>query len=132
MENENRKREHKTITRVGCETSLRIELNKQINKCIMMEFMGDHNHPLVEPKIPNSFNPKGSWGMHIRLNWVQCVVFAWELDKLWITWCNNQMDILMWASQRKKDLYNHVNVDCKVQIRNGDTKGTLSYLCGKA
>ena len=37
----------------------------------------------------------------------------------------------MWASQRKKDLYNHVNVDCKVQIRNGDTKGTLSYLCGK-
>ncbi|RVW66260.1 Protein FAR1-related sequence 5 [Vitis vinifera] len=32
----------------------------------------------------------------------------------------------------KKDLYNHVDADPRVQMRDGDTKGALAYLCGKS
>ena len=60
LENENRKREPKAITRVGCEATFRIGFNKQMNKWIVKEFMVYHNHHLVEQKIPNSFDPIGS------------------------------------------------------------------------
>ena len=30
----------------------------------------------------------------------------------------------------KKDLYNHVDANPRVQIRNGDVKVALAYLCG--
>ncbi|RVW81325.1 Protein FAR1-related sequence 3 [Vitis vinifera] len=62
---------------------------------------------------------------------MQCEVLAWELAKLWITWCNNQVDITMLASQ-KKNLYNHVDVDRRVHLRDGDAEGALAYLCGKS
>ena len=32
----------------------------------------------------------------------------------------------------KKDLYNHVDADRRVQIRDGDAQGALAYLCGKS
>ena len=32
----------------------------------------------------------------------------------------------------KKDLYNHVDVDHRVQMRDGDVEGALAYLCGKS
>ena len=50
LENENKKREPKTVTRVGCEATFQIGFNKQMNKWIVKEFMADHNHPLVEHK----------------------------------------------------------------------------------
>ena len=62
---------------------------------------------------------------------MQCKMLAWELAKLWITWCNNQVDITMLASQ-KKNLYNQVDLDRKVQMRDGDAEGALAYLCGKS
>ena len=50
LENENRKREPKAITRVGCEATFRIGFNKQMNKWIVKEFVVYHNHHLVEQK----------------------------------------------------------------------------------
>ncbi|RVW68730.1 Protein FAR1-related sequence 5 [Vitis vinifera] len=32
----------------------------------------------------------------------------------------------------KKNLYNHVDADRRVHLRDGDTEGALSYLCGKS
>nr|CAN69010.1 hypothetical protein VITISV_015952 [Vitis vinifera] len=32
----------------------------------------------------------------------------------------------------KKDLYNHVDADRRVHLRDGDAKGALAYLCGKS
>ena len=37
----------------------------------------------------------------------------------------------MLASQ-KKNLYNQVDLDRKVQMRDGDAEGALAYLCGKS
>ena len=36
----------------------------------------------------------------------------------------------MLASQ-KKNLYNHVDVDRRVHMRDSDAEGALAYLCGK-
>ncbi|KAL6331756.1 hypothetical protein AAG906_020095 [Vitis piasezkii] len=32
----------------------------------------------------------------------------------------------------KKDLYNHVDVDCRVHLRDGDVESALAYLCEKS
>ena len=32
----------------------------------------------------------------------------------------------------KKYLYNHVDVDRRVHLRDGDAEGALAYLCGKS
>ncbi|KAL6316325.1 hypothetical protein AAG906_017958 [Vitis piasezkii] len=32
----------------------------------------------------------------------------------------------------KKDLYNHVDADRRVHLRDGDAEGALAYLCGKS
>ena len=66
---------------------------------------------------------------------MQCEVLAWELAKLWITWCNNQVDITMLASQNIYIyiyIYNHVDADRRVHLRYGDANGALAYLCGKS
>ena len=36
------------MTRVGCETAFHIRLNKKVGKWIVKEFIGDHNHNLVD------------------------------------------------------------------------------------
>ncbi|XP_059597897.1 protein FAR1-RELATED SEQUENCE 5 [Vitis vinifera] len=43
----------------------------------------------------------------------------------------DDVDIIMLASQ-KKDLYNHVDADRRVHLRDGDAEGALAYLCGKS
>ena len=68
LENENRKREPKAVTRVGCEATFRIGFNKQMNKWVVKEFMADHNHPLVEQKNVQFLHPIGSLKMQIKLN----------------------------------------------------------------
>ena len=32
----------------------------------------------------------------------------------------------------KKDMYNHVDTECRIEIKDGDAEATLAYLCGNA
>ncbi|KAL6347575.1 hypothetical protein AAG906_026101 [Vitis piasezkii] len=49
IENDNRQREPRSLTRVGCEAAFRIALNRKYGKWIVKEFIGEHNHNLVDP-----------------------------------------------------------------------------------
>ncbi|XP_034694589.1 protein FAR1-RELATED SEQUENCE 5-like [Vitis riparia] len=48
IENDNRQREPRSLTRVGCEAAFRVGLNRKDGKWIVKEFIGDHNHNLVD------------------------------------------------------------------------------------
>ena len=48
FENDNRQREPQSLTRVGCEAAFRIGLNRKDGKWIVKEFIGEHNHNLVD------------------------------------------------------------------------------------
>ncbi|RVW92888.1 Protein FAR1-related sequence 5 [Vitis vinifera] len=48
IENDKRQREPRSLTRVGCEATFRVGLNRKDGKWIVKEFIGDHNHNLVD------------------------------------------------------------------------------------
>ncbi|RVW29113.1 Protein FAR1-related sequence 5 [Vitis vinifera] len=48
IENDKRQREPRSLTRVGCEAAFRVGLNRKNGKWIVKEFIGDHNHNLVD------------------------------------------------------------------------------------
>ncbi|KAL6321046.1 hypothetical protein AAG906_012029 [Vitis piasezkii] len=96
LENENRKREPKAVTRVGCEATFRIGFNKQMNKWVVKEFM--------------------------MIIIILCQIMDYMVQQS--GGYNN-------VGFTKKDLYNHVDADRRVQMRDGDTEGALAYLCGK-
>ncbi|KAL6331659.1 hypothetical protein AAG906_014309 [Vitis piasezkii] len=48
IENDKRQREPRSLTRVGCEAAFRVGLNRKDGKWIVKEFIGDHNHNLVD------------------------------------------------------------------------------------
>ncbi|RVX07698.1 Protein FAR1-related sequence 5 [Vitis vinifera] len=131
LENENRKREPKAVTRVGCEATFRIGFNKQMNKWLVKEFMADHNHPLVEQK---------------NVQFLRSHRVIKNVDKAQL---NAMRGVGMGTSQimdymvqqsggynnvgfTKKDLYNHVDADRRVHLRDGDAEGALAYLCRKS
>ncbi|RVX07463.1 Protein FAR1-related sequence 5 [Vitis vinifera] len=47
IENDKRQREPRSLTRFGCEAAFRVGLNRKDGKWIVKEFIGDHNHNLV-------------------------------------------------------------------------------------
>ena len=113
LENENRKQEPKTVTRVGCETTFQIGFNEQMNKWIVKEFMADHNHPLVEQKSIQ----------FLRSHRVMKIAYKTQLNAMrGVGMKTNQiMDYMVQRSGgynnvgfTKKDLYNHVDADRRV------------------
>ena len=48
IQNDNRQREARSLTRVGCEAAFRIRLDRKVEKWIVKEFRGEHNHHLVD------------------------------------------------------------------------------------
>ena len=32
----------------------------------------------------------------------------------------------------QKDMYNHVDTECRIEIKDGDAEAALAYLCGNA
>ncbi|KAL6325669.1 hypothetical protein AAG906_023514 [Vitis piasezkii] len=131
LENENRKREPKAVTRVGCEATFRIGFNKQMNKWVVKEFMADHNHPLVEQKnvqflrshrvIKNADKAQLNAMRGVGIGTSQIMDYMVQQSGGY----NN-------VGFTKKDLYNHVDADRRVHLRDGDAEGALAYLCGKS
>ncbi|WJZ99619.1 hypothetical protein VitviT2T_018045 [Vitis vinifera] len=131
LENENRKREPKAVTLVGCEATFRIGFNKQMNKWVVQEFMADHNHPLVEQKnvqflrshrvIKNADKAQLNAMRGVGMGTSQIMDYMVQQSGGY----NN-------VGFTKKDLYNHVDADPRVHLRDGDTEGALAYLCGKS
>ncbi|KAL6320955.1 hypothetical protein AAG906_010764 [Vitis piasezkii] len=117
LENENRKREPKAVTRIGCEATFRIGFNKQMNKWVVKEFMADHNHPLVEQKYKAQLNAMRGVGIGTSQIMDYMVQQLGGYNNVGFT---------------KKDLYNHVDADHIVHLRDGDAEGALAYLCGKS
>ncbi|RVX03571.1 Protein FAR1-related sequence 5 [Vitis vinifera] len=131
LENENRKQEPKAVTRVGCEATFRIGFNKQMNKWVVKEFMADHNHPLVEQKnvqflrshrvIKNADKAQLNAMRGVGIGTSQIMDYMVQQSGGY----NN-------VGFTKKDLYNHVDADSRVHLRDGDAEGALAYLCGKS
>ncbi|RYQ98783.1 hypothetical protein Ahy_B07g086574 [Arachis hypogaea] len=51
LEKQDRKREHKVITRCGCPGEMRIKLNSETGKWFVSCFVEDHNHELLPEKF---------------------------------------------------------------------------------
>ncbi|RVX06762.1 Protein FAR1-related sequence 5 [Vitis vinifera] len=102
-----------------------------MNKWVVKEFMVDHNHPLVEQKnvqflrshrvIKNADKAQLNAMRGVGIGTSQIMDYMVQQSGGY----NN-------VGFTKKDLYNHVDVDRRVHLRDGDAEGALAYLCGKS
>ncbi|KAL6343311.1 hypothetical protein AAG906_022386 [Vitis piasezkii] len=104
--------EPRSLTRVGCEVAFRVGLNRKDGKWIVKEFIGDHNHNLVDA---------------INTQFLRSHRTISNPDKA-------QVDGLRKVARRfhTKDIYNHVDAMRRSEIKDGDAEAALAYLCGKA
>nr|XP_025625484.1 protein FAR1-RELATED SEQUENCE 7-like [Arachis hypogaea] len=102
LEMENRKRDHRLITRVMCQARIRFHYDMKLKKWKVTEFEETHNHDLIPPKyiqfVP-AYRQKGGPG---------------------------KIDFT------KKDLYNHFDKSKRAKVKDGDAYAALSYLISKA
>ncbi|RVW78093.1 Protein FAR1-related sequence 5 [Vitis vinifera] len=102
-----------------------------MNKWVVKEFMADHNHPLVEQKnvqflrshrvIKNADKAQLNAMRGVGIGTSQIMDYMVQQSGGY----NN-------VGFTKKDLYNHVDADRRVHLRDGDAEGALAYLCGKS
>ncbi|RVX19264.1 Protein FAR1-related sequence 5 [Vitis vinifera] len=102
IENDKRQREPRSLTRVGCQAAFRVGLNRKDGKWIVKEFIGDHNHNLVDAINTQFLRSHRTIRGHEHVGFTQ------------------------------KDIYNQVDAMCRSEIKDGDAKAALAYLCGKA
>ncbi|XP_034707042.1 protein FAR1-RELATED SEQUENCE 5-like [Vitis riparia] len=131
FENDNRQREPRLLTRVGCEAAFRIGLNRKYGKWIVKEFIGEHNHNLVD-LISRQFlrshrtvsNPDKAQVDILR----QVGVKTTQIIDYMVKQSGGHEHV----GFTQKDIYNHVDAMRRSEIKDGDAEAALAYLCGKA
>ncbi|RVW37768.1 Protein FAR1-related sequence 5 [Vitis vinifera] len=131
IENDKRQREPRSLTRVGCEAAFRVGLNRKDGKWIVKEFIGDHNHNLVDA-INTQFlrshrtisNPDKAQVDVLRKVGVKTTQIMDYMVK--------QSGGHEHVGFTQKDIYNHVDAMRRSEIKDGDAEAALAYLCGKA
>ncbi|XP_059597879.1 protein FAR1-RELATED SEQUENCE 5-like [Vitis vinifera] len=131
IENDKRQCEPRSLTRVGCEAAFRVGLNRKDGKWIVKEFIGDHNHNLVDA-INTQFlrshrtisNPDKAQVDVLRKVGVKTTQIMDYMVK--------QSGGHEHVGFTQKNIYNHVNAMRRSEIKDGDAEAALAYLCGKA
>ena len=118
------------MTRAGCEVVFRIRLNRKDGKWIVKEFIGEHNHNLVD-----AINTQFLRSHRTISNPDKAQVDV--LCKVGVK-TTQIMDYMVKQSGRhqhvgftQKDMYNHVDAMRRIEIKDGDAEAALAYLCGK-
>ncbi|RVW88940.1 Protein FAR1-related sequence 5 [Vitis vinifera] len=130
IENDKRQREPRSLTRVGCEAAFRVGLNRKDGKWIVKEFIGDHNHNLVD-----AINTQFLQSHRTISNPDKAQVDV--LHKVGVK-TTQIMDYMVKQSGghehvgfTQKGIYNHVDAMRRSEIKDGDAEAALAYLCGK-
>ncbi|KAL6348243.1 hypothetical protein AAG906_005535 [Vitis piasezkii] len=110
--------------------AFRIGLNRKYGKWIVKEFIGEHNHNLVDA-ISTQF--LRSHRIVSNLDKIQVDV----LRKVGVK-TTQIMDYMVKQSGghqhvgfTQKDIYNHIDAMRRIEIKDGDAEIALAYLCGK-
>ncbi|RVW23856.1 Protein FAR1-related sequence 5 [Vitis vinifera] len=127
IENDKRQREPRSLTRVGYEAAFRIGLNRKDGKWIVKEFIGKHNHNLVD-----AINTQFLQSHRIISNPDKAQIDV--LRKVGVK-TTQIMDYMVKQSGghqhvgfTEKDMYNHVDAMRRIEIKDGDVEAALAYL----
>ncbi|XP_034707036.1 protein FAR1-RELATED SEQUENCE 5-like [Vitis riparia] len=127
IENDNRQREPRSLTRVGCEAAFRIALNRKYGKWIVKEFIGEHNHNLVDP-ISRKF---------LRSHRTVSNPDKAQVDVLHQVGVKTTQIIDYMVKQSRghehvgftqKDIYNHVDAMRRSEIKDDESVGTYEWV----
>ncbi|KAL4394065.1 hypothetical protein AHAS_Ahas02G0114700 [Arachis hypogaea] len=128
---ENRKRDHRPITRVMCQARIRFHYNMKLRKWKVIVFEETHNHNLIPPKYIQ-FVP--AYRVMTEADKVQ----ANSLHDYGVRTCHIMGFLLKQKGGpgkigfTKKDLYNHFDKSKRAKVKDGDAYAALSYLISKA
>nr|KYP70173.1 Protein FAR1-RELATED SEQUENCE 7 [Cajanus cajan] len=128
---DDRKKEHRPLSRTDCKAKLRVRLDRQTSKFKVVSFEEGHNHNLCGSNFVQlictyrglTFADK----VHVDSLHAQgvrtCHIMGFMLD---------QTGGHIGLNFNKKDLFNHIERSKRFKIKDGDVVVALSYLQGKA
>ncbi|XP_015944684.1 protein FAR1-RELATED SEQUENCE 5-like [Arachis duranensis] len=131
LEMENRKRDHRPITRVMCQARIRFHYDMKLRKWKVTAFEETHNHDLIPPKYIQ-FVP--AYRVMTEADKAQ----ANSLHDYGVRTCHIMGFMLKQKGGpgkigfTKKDLYNHFDKSKRAKVKDGDAYAALSYLISKA
>ncbi|XP_028105682.1 protein FAR1-RELATED SEQUENCE 5-like [Camellia sinensis] len=130
LEVEERKREPKQLTRVGCRACFRIKYNRNTSKYEVNEFFKEHNDSMIGPlgvqflrshqNITSANKAQGNAMHHIGMRTSHIMDFVAQ-----------QAGGYENVGFIPKDMFNHFGTERKAQVVDGDAESALAYLCGK-
>ena len=106
-------------------------MNRKDGKWIVKEFIGEHNHNLV-----NAISTQFLQSHRTESNPDKAQVYVLRKVGVKTTQIMEYMVKQSGENQHvgftQKDIYNHVDTECRIEIKDGDAEAALAYLCGKA
>ncbi|KAJ1403720.1 FAR1 DNA-binding domain [Sesbania bispinosa] len=126
-----RKRDHRAITRTNCEAKLRIRFNRKKSNWRVVSFEESHNHELTPPRFMHlhSAYRKLTNGDKAQVDSLHahgvrtCHIMGYMLA---------QKGGYSNVGFARKDVYNYIDSNNRVKIKDGDALAALSYLKGRA
>ena len=129
-DHDERVREPRGLTRVGCLATLRVKYDRKTGKWVVKDFVNDHNHPLVKPcgvpflrshrgvKSPDRAQATSLRNVGIRTS---------QIRDFMLQQSGGYQNI----GFTTKDLYNDVASQRREEMRDGDAESALAYLSAK-
>ncbi|KAL7221564.1 hypothetical protein ACSBR1_023509 [Camellia fascicularis] len=126
----NRKRVGRALNRVGCDAHFRTRYNLDVGKYIVTHLNMEHNHPLATSqfvpflqshrfvKIPAKAQVKALHDVGVKLSQIMDLLVQ-------------QFGFFMNVGFIYKDLHNYIQVERKIEIKDGDVECALAYLYAK-
>ncbi|QHO15928.1 Protein FAR1-RELATED SEQUENCE [Arachis hypogaea] len=127
-----RKREHRALTRTGCEVMLAVYLDTKTSTWRVKKLVEKHNHDLVPQCLVHLIpNHRGLTEPQKAQANIPCMIMVFATSKimgLMVGQAGGYANI----GFTKKDLDNHFQRARRAMLIGGDSNATISYLLGKA
>ncbi|XP_058187790.1 protein FAR1-RELATED SEQUENCE 5-like isoform X1 [Rhododendron vialii] len=131
LDRKDRKRPPRDETRVGCRATFSIRYDKGVEKYVVTHFDNEHNHPFIEKRCVPFLLPHRcvSDAVKAQTKAMHNVgVKTGQIMDMKVNESGGYGDV----GFTLKDLQNKIEVERRVELKDGDAEGALGYLSARA
>lgn len=130
LKGENKGREPRALTRVGCLATLRVRFDRKQKKFIVTQFIKQHNHAMLsQDSVPFLWSHRSVKSIDVAQTRIMQDV-GWRTSDI-MKFFAHQAGGYHRVGFVLKDLYNFLDAERREEIKDGDAIGALAYLCAK-
>ncbi|CAA0830570.1 RNA-binding (RRM/RBD/RNP motifs) family protein [Striga hermonthica] len=130
LEKEDKTREPRPMTRVGCPALFRVKYNKRLKKFVVTEFVKKHNHELMTEEGVSFLFSHRSVKESDLVEAISMHEVGWRTSEI-MNFFAHRAGGYHKVGFTLKDLYNCIYAKRKAEIRDGDAESALAYFSAK-